>query len=120
MKYEQFTVTSRLDGDTAVIYPRGYLNNLAGETLVSECGGYTGRGVKKLVLNFSETGLINTVGISMLLQIMDNLRNIEGTVCFTNMSGFQRETFDILGLLKYLTVFQTEGEALTYLGSSRT
>ena len=119
MKSDQFTVTSRLEGDTAVIYPHGYLNNLAGESLVIECGNYTCRGIKKIVLNFAETGLINTVGISLLLQIMEDLRNIDGTVCFTNMSSLLNETFDILGLMKFLVVFKTETEALSYLGTCR-
>jgi anti-anti-sigma factor len=118
MNPAQFTVDSRLDGDTAVIYPKGYLNNLAGESLVTECGRYTGKGIRKIVLNFGGTGLINSIGISLLLQIIEDLRTIEGTVCFSNMSKFQIDTLDMLGLLKHLRIFPAENEALQYLSTS--
>ena len=95
MKSVKFNVVSRLDGDAAVIYPKGYLNNLSGESLVTECSLYIGKGITKIVVNFSETDLINSIGISLLLQIIEDLRNIKGTICFTNMSKFLRDTFEM-------------------------
>ncbi|MGC2062594.1 MAG: STAS domain-containing protein [Thermodesulfovibrionales bacterium] len=117
MNPAQFTVDSRLDGDTAVIYPKGYLNNLTGESLVIECGRYTDKGIRKIVLNFGGTGLINSIGISLLLQIIEDLRTVEGTVCFSDMSKFQIDTLDMLGLLKHLLIFPVESDALRYLGA---
>ena len=115
MKSAQFSVASRLDGDAAVIYPKGYLNNLSGESLVKDCGIYLGQGVTKIVVNFSETDLINSIGISLLLQIIEDLKNIKGTICCTNMSKFLRDTFEMLGLIEYMQVFPVEGDALNYL-----
>ena len=106
MKSAQFSVASRLDGDAAVIYPKGYLNNLSGESLVKECGIYLGQGVTKIVVNFSETDLINSIGISLLLQIIEDLKNIKGTICCTNMSKFLRDTFEMLGLIEYIPLCQ--------------
>jgi anti-anti-sigma factor len=117
MKETEFNVASRLDGDAAVIYPRGYLNSLTGESLVNECGMYTSKGVRKIVLNFSEIGLINSIGISLLLQVIEDLRNIDGTVCFTNMSKFQTDTLDMLGLIKHMLIFPAESDALQYLNT---
>jgi stage II sporulation protein AA (anti-sigma F factor antagonist) len=119
MKSVQFNVTSRLDGDVAVIYPKGYLNNLSGESLVIECGIYIGKGITKIVVNFSETDLINSIGISMLLQIIEDLRNIKGTICCTNMSKFLRDTFEMLGLIKHMLVFPVESDALKYLKAGK-
>jgi anti-anti-sigma factor len=119
MKSVQFNVVSRLDGDVAVVYPKGYLNNLSGESLVIECGIYIGKGITKIVVNFSETDLINSIGISMLLQIIDDLRNIKGTICCTNMSKFLRDTFEMLGLIKHMLVFPVESDALTYLKAGK-
>lgn len=119
MKSVQFSVTSRLVGDVAVIYPKGYLNNLSGESLVKECGLYIVRGKTKIVVNFSETDLINSIGISLLLQIMEDLRKIKGTICCTNMSKFLRDTFEMLGLLQHMLAFQVESEALKYLKAGK-
>lgn len=120
MKAAPFSVTSKLVGDAAVIYPKGYLNNLSGESLVNECGIYIGRGVTKIVVNFGETDLINSIGISLLLQIMEDLRNIRGTICCTNMSKFLRDTFEMLGLLQHMVVFPAESDAIAYLKARTT
>jgi anti-anti-sigma factor len=115
MKSVQFSVSSRLAGDAAVIYPRGYLNNLSGESLVVECGNHIGKGITKIVVNFGETDLINSIGISLLLQIIEDLKNIQGTICFTNMSKLLRDTFEMLGLINHMIVFPQESDALKYL-----
>lgn len=115
MKSAQFSVHSKLCGDAAIIYPVGYLNNLSGESLVKECGLYISKGITKVVINFSETDLVNSIGISLLLQIIEDLRNIKGTICCTNMSKFLSETFKMLGLLQHMHVFQGEKDALKYL-----
>ncbi len=119
MKSAPFSVTSRLEGNAAIIYPKGYLNNLSGESLVLECGDYIGKGITKIVVNFSETDLINSIGISMLLQIIEDLRNIKGTICCTNMSKFLRDTFEMLGLMQHMMVFPVEKDALQYLKTNK-
>ena len=115
MKSVPFSVTSKLEGHAAIIYPNGYLNNLSGESLVIECGKYIAKGITKIVVNFSKTDLINSIGISMLLQIIEDLRNIKGTICCTNMSKFLRDTFEMLDLMQYIQVFPVESDALEYL-----
>jgi len=115
MKSTRFSVSSRLVGDIAVIYPSGYLNNLAGKSLIEECGLHTANGIKKLVLNLRDTGFINSIGISMLLNIIEDLKKVDGRLCFTEMSRTHTDTFDMLGLTPHIVVFTTEDEALQFL-----
>jgi anti-anti-sigma factor len=110
-----FQVTSRLVKDVAVVYPRGYLNNLSGEGLVNECGRHARAGVKKVVVNFRETDLINSIGISFLLNVMEELRNAGGMLCFTEMKKVHLDTFEMLGLTKYFLFFPDEDAALKAL-----
>lgn len=119
MKPAHFSVASRLEGDAAIIYPKGYLNNLSGEGLVTECGIYIGKGITKIVVNFRETDLINSIGISLLLQVIEDLRNIKGTICCTNMSKFLWDTFEMLGLMEHMRVFPAESDALRYLETGK-
>ncbi|MFI5295479.1 MAG: STAS domain-containing protein [Thermodesulfovibrionales bacterium] len=114
-----FRVGSRVVDDVALIYPQGYLNNLAGEGLVAECGKYTRSGIKKIVVNFRETDLINSIGISLLLHIMEELQTSGGTLCFTDMSKVQLGIFDMLGLTKYFCFFPDENGALQFLSAAR-
>lgn len=117
MNPSPFQVKSRLVQDVAVIYPQGYLNNLAGEDLVKECGKYTRSGIKKIVVNFSETDLINSIGISLLLHVMEELQNAKGMLCFTDMSTVQLGIFEMLGLTKYFRFFKDENGALQFLAA---
>lgn len=115
MKATNFKVVSRLAGDVAVLSPQGYLNNLAGESLVKECNSFISKGISKVVLNFSGTEFINSIGISLLLHIMERLKEGGGTLCFTNLSKMHRDTFEMLGLTSHMLVFDDEDEALHHL-----
>ena len=111
---KDFMVHSRSVEDVAVIYPQGYLNNIVGEKLEKECRDYMRKGVNKIVLNFGQTEFINSIGISILLGIIETLKKSEGTLCFTGMKAPHREIFDMLGLTKYAMVFTTEDDALRH------
>ncbi|MEJ2683830.1 MAG: STAS domain-containing protein [Candidatus Sulfobium sp.] len=117
MKATNFKVISRLAGDVVVLYPQGYLNNLAGESLVSKCNSYLSQGIKKVVLNFSGTDFINSIGISLLLHIMEGLKEGGGVLCFTNLSKVHSDTFEMLGLTNHMLVFGDEEEAFRYFDS---
>ena len=116
MNSSSFQVRSRLVEDVAVIYPQGYLNNLSGEGLITECGKYARAGIRKVIVNFRETDLINSIGISLLLHVMEELQATGGTLCFTDMDKVQLGIFDMLGLTKYFRFFQDENGALQFLG----
>jgi anti-anti-sigma factor len=113
----QFKVDSKLVGTAAVIYPRGYLNNLSGESLVTECNMYIQQGIKNIIVNFQETDFINSIGISLILSVIEDLKKIDGRVCFSNMSKLHQDTFEMLGLLKFMHSFSGEIEALQFLSS---
>jgi anti-anti-sigma factor len=114
----QFRVESKLIGQAAVIYPRGYLNNLSGEVLVKECNVYVKQGIKNFLLNFQETDFINSIGISLILSVMEDLKKIDGRLCFSNMNQLHTDTFEMLGLSKFMHAFAAETEALQYLSSN--
>ena len=115
MTTSPFQVTSRLVKDVAIVYPRGYLNNLSGEGLVNECGKHARAGMKKIVVNFRETDLINSIGISFLLNVMEDLQTCGGTLCFTEMKKVHLDTFEMLGLTKYFLFFPDEEATLQAL-----
>lgn len=115
MNSPNFNVVSKIMGDVAVLYPQGYLNNIAGESLVHACNSFTEKGIHKIVLNFSGTELINSIGISLLLNIVEGLKDCGGTLCFTNMSNGHQDIFEMLGLTKYIRVFGSENDALSSL-----
>jgi len=111
---DKFVVDSKTLDDVAVIYPQGYLNNIVGEKLEKEFVAYLEKGVKKIVMDFGKTEFINSIGISILLSILERLKDNNGTLCFTNMSNLHEEIFEMLGLDKYVLVFGSEDDALRH------
>src|SRR5208337_5236745 len=110
-----FKVTSKRISDMAILYPQGYLNNIAGENLVQECNACLESEIRKVVLNFRETDFINSIGISMLLSIIEKLQEAGGTLCFTDLSKTYSDTFEMLGLTKFIRVFPDENTAVRFL-----
>lgn len=120
MSVTNFRVTSRRISDVAILYPQGYLNNVAGAHLMEECNTCLENDIRKVVLNFSETDFINSIGISMLLGIMEKLKDAGGTLCFTNLSKAYNDTFEMLGLDRYIRIFPDENSAVKYLSDGKT
>ena len=65
------SVRSRRVGDTAVIYAGDYLNKLSGERVEGECKRQLESGCRALVINFRDTELVNSIGVSILMGVID-------------------------------------------------
>lgn len=110
-----FKVVTQVVDDITVLSPQGYLNNIIGEELNQECRNSLKKGLKKIVLDFEGLEVINSIGISILLGILTDIKEVKGTVCFSNMPELIRETFDMLGLKQHMLVFPTKEEAINHL-----
>jgi anti-anti-sigma factor len=106
--------TKLLDG-TAVLYPGPYLNQLRGERIEVRCKELLATGVRNLVINFEETELVNSIGISLLLSVFDVVEESSGNIVLSNLSNANRELFDMLGILSSVELHESEDEALARL-----
>jgi anti-anti-sigma factor len=106
---------SRVIDGAAVIYPGPYLNQLRGEDLEVQCQDLLFRGVRQLVINFEETELINSIGISFLVGVIEAVNEANGNLMLSNLSASNRELFEVLGLLSHVRIEETEESALARL-----
>src|SRR5262249_25090491 len=105
-------IRSKLVDDTAVLYPGPYLNQLRGEAIETRCLELLAEGVRSVVINFEGTELINSIGISILIGVIESIRDSSGKLLLSNLSTTNRELFDVLGLLSQVDISETEEEAL--------
>jgi anti-anti-sigma regulatory factor len=91
-------------GEKSVIFADDYLNKLSGEQLEHECKRRLADGCKELVVNFSRTEIVNSIGISILLGIIDIASNNGATIVFSEVKEETVELFDMLGLTKHVTI----------------
>ena len=81
-----------------------YLNKLTGEQIEHECKRRLEAGCKQLVVNFSKTEIVNSIGISILLGVIDTAANNGATVVFSDLKEDTIELFEMLGLTKHVTI----------------
>ena len=111
-------VRSHCVGTTAVVYASDYLNKLTGERIERECKKQLESGARALVIDFSDTELVNSIGISILLGIIDIAEKGGALVVFSDVNSETVQLFDILGLTRHVVLAANEQEALANLSTS--
>lgn len=112
-----FSVRSHCVGTTAVIYASDYLNKLTGERIEHECRKQLDSGCRALVISFSDTELVNSIGVSILLGIIDIAEKNGAQVIFSDVNNQTVELFEMLGLTRHVMLAKDEQEALSTLSA---
>ena len=113
-------VRSHCVGTTAVVYAGDYLNKLTGEKIERECRRQLSCGCRALIIDFSDTRLVNSIGISILLGIIDVAEKSGARIVFSDVNNQTIELFEMLGLTRHVVLAKNEGEALSDLSRFET
>ena len=113
-------VRSHCVGTTAVVYASDYLNKLTGERIERECKKQLDSGARALVIDFSDTELVNSIGISILLGIIDIAEKGGELVVFSEVNNETVQLFEMLGLTRHVVLAANEQEALSHLSGPPT
>src|ERR1044072_1541738 len=85
-------------GEVAVVYAGDYVNKMSGQRIERECLTRMERGCRALVINFRDTELVNSIGVSILLGVIDEAERRGTRVAFSNVSLHTLKLFELLGL----------------------
>jgi anti-anti-sigma factor len=110
-------VRSHCVGTTAVVYASDYLNKLTGEKIERECRRQLDCGCRALVIDFSDTKLVNSIGISILLGIIDVAEKSGARIAFSDVNNQTVQLFEMLGLTRHVVLAKDEHEALLTLSA---
>ena len=113
-------VRSHCVGTTAVVYASDYLNKLTGEKIERECRRQLEGGCHALVIDFSDTKLVNSIGISILLGIIDVAEKSGARIVFSEVNTQTVQLFEMLGLTRHVILAKDEREALLTLSDFET
>jgi anti-anti-sigma factor len=108
-------VQARCIGDTAIIYASDYLNKLSGERIERECKRQLESGCRALVINFRDTELVNSIGVSILMGVIDASEQSNARVVFSDVNGQTANLFELLGVTRHVSVAKDESEALALI-----
>jgi anti-anti-sigma factor len=63
-------------------------------------------------MNLSKSRIINSIGVSVMIEIIEKVKALEGGVAFCCLTPTTAKTFRIMGLLNASTIHETEEEAI--------
>lgn len=112
---QQFSVKADVLRGCLVLATSGYINNVGGEAIAAECRNAFAGGVKNVILNIEQSKVVNSIGMSYLIEVLEQLQEIDGSLIFTNLDPPVEKMLSIMGLFKYAGKQATVEDALAIL-----
>ena len=109
----EFKLESLEKNGCLIIRTFGYINNLGGEEIVNSFNDAFEKGMNKVILNLAESKVVNSIGISHLLEIIEKLMEKNGKLVFSNLEPAVEKAFSIMGLFHFALHAPTEDEAIS-------
>jgi anti-anti-sigma factor len=89
---------------TATVFAGDYLNKLTGERIERECRTKLKEGCREIIVDFSGTELVNSIGISILMGLIDAASGAGARIVFAEPNEMTTELFDMLGLTRHVEI----------------
>lgn len=97
----EFNLIAEKKDNCVVINTTGYINNIGGQKIVDEFYKHNGKGINNVILNLAQSNVVNSIGISFLIEIIEKLNQSNGNLIFTNLDPSIEKTFTIMGLFQF-------------------
>ncbi len=114
---EPLAETTRAGGEVAVVYAGDYVNKMSGQRIERECLTRMERGCRALVINFRDTELVNSIGVSILLGVIDAAEREGAPVAFAGANEQAAQVFEMLGLTRHVRLAATANDARALLAA---
>lgn len=98
---KEFELSSELVNNILKIKTDGYINNSGGEIIVNEFNKHYDNGVTKVLIDIEKSKVVNSIGISFLIEIIEKLNDKGGKLYFSNLDPSIEKTFTIMGIFQF-------------------
>ena len=112
-----FQVTVKEINNVVVLATDGYLNNIGGEKISEICDEYLDKGKNMFLINLEKSTVVNSIGVSILIEIIEKLQEVDGKLAYCNLASIVEKTFNIMGLTKFSTIYKDEEAGISDLAS---
>ncbi len=100
-----------LADDVGLIAAAGYINNEGGQAIANAATDLMNQGCTTLLIDLEGTRIINSIGVSILLEILEKLMDEQGRLAFCNLTPTIAKTFEIMGLVQYAAIYSDRDAA---------
>ena len=105
-------------GKICVLRPVGYVDEKGGAALVEVAEKALDEGFLKILINFTESPVINSQGVAQLIELAEIIVDEKGgDLAYCGLSELSTSVFKMVGLLQMGDAYESEKEALDYLAS---
>ena len=108
----EFNLVTDIKENCVIINTTGYINNIGGQKIVDEFYKHNGNGINNIILNLARSNVVNSIGISFLIEIIEKLNQSNGKLMFINLDPSIEKTFTIMGLFQFALKADNLDEAL--------
>lgn len=116
---QAFSLTSEVRNNCLVITTVGYVNNVGGEAIAKEFNRHFETGMKQVIINLAQSKVVNSIGMSFLIEIIEQLSEVDGKLIFTNLDSAVEKMLAIMGLFKFAGKEPTVDSALKYFSQKQ-
>lgn len=116
---QPFSLTTEVRDDRLIIATSGYVNNVGGEAIATAFQQHFVAGVRNVIINLAHSKVVNSVGMSFLIEIIERLSESGGRLIFTNLDPAVEKMLAIMGLFGYAGKENTVEEALSALSGQQ-
>jgi len=115
----EFNLTAEVKNQCTVITTSGYINNLGGQKIIEEFNAHYSKGINNYVMNLADSKVINSIGISFLIEVIEKLNDSKGKLVFTNLDSSIDKTFTIMGLFQYALKADTVEDGIKLINTKQ-
>jgi anti-sigma B factor antagonist len=109
---DAFDVKVEKKNNYAILITEGYVNNLGGEKISEKVDKLIEEGIINFIINFEKSNVVNSIGISILIEVIEKLVEIGGKIYFCNLTKTISKTFSIMGLTQFSEICETQEDAV--------
>jgi len=115
----EFNVEIIQNGKVSVVRTQGYLDDIGGKVFRDRCNEIINKGQFFFVFNLEKTPVINSTGLSTLLDIMVQIIDYnEGEVAITGLSKLTQTALQMTGVMTLCESYPTEQEAVAAISEA--
>lgn len=114
----EFNLSFEQKENAVVIRTAGYINNLGGQKIIDGFKSYFDKGIRHFLIDMKDSKVVNSIGISFLIEIIEILNDSNGKLVFINLDPAVEKTFTIMGLFQYAHKADDVTAALKYFNGN--
>ena len=70
-----------------IISTSGYFNNIAGDAVLDVFTEKMNEGSTNFLIDMADSKVVNSIGVSILIEIIEKLQEVNGVLAFTNLAA---------------------------------